>query len=65
VTSEPKEEHSLMLFEIRVLREILVYAEKGKDIRIEKMPRRRIKWGQLSVKTEETSNSRRISCKKF
>jgi hypothetical protein len=45
VNSEPKEEHSLVLFEIRVLREI--YAEKGKEIRIEKMPRRRIKWGNI------------------
>jgi hypothetical protein len=31
VTSESKEEHSLVLFESRVLREIFV--EKGKEIR--------------------------------
>jgi hypothetical protein len=36
VFSELKEEHSLVLFENRVAREI--FAEKRKEIRIEKIP---------------------------
>jgi hypothetical protein len=54
VTSEPKEENSLVLFENRVLREIFV--EKRKEIRIEKISRRRKKWAQHLVKTKETRN---------
>jgi hypothetical protein len=53
--SQPKEEHRLVLFENRILREIC--AEERKEIRIERIPqRRRTKWAEHLVQIEELRN---------
>jgi hypothetical protein len=46
--------HSTLTAENRVLREI--FAEKRKEIRIEKIPYRRMKWAELLVQIEELRN---------